>query len=368
CKTHVHCGLGTRKENWMSRGSRGRGAPRVGLLLALVALVVAGFAATGQAKSTQTKKWRLGVSNTLVGNGWREGMICSIKAQALKSGQVSSLRIAHRQTDTAGQIADIRNMISAGVNAIIINPSNANALKPIAQQARSRGIAVVFIDQYVGAPGVYNATNDQVAYGRIGAEWLFKKLNGRGSVVEMRGIAGVPADTDRHKGFQQALKKYPNIKVVKSVFTGWQFAPGAKQMLDILNSGTKVDGVWTSGIDYTVVNALKTAKKPSVPIVGADNFGFIRQVKARYPGLQGAAVTNPSSIGGGGVTGALRALKKQSVPKGVKLKPEFGTCPADKAKINKFAQPGAAADASAQLQITPWTTYSLKQYRACKGP
>jgi ribose transport system substrate-binding protein len=111
---------------------------------------------------------------------------------------VRSLRIAHRQTDTAGQIADIRTMISAGVNALIINPSNANALKPIAAQARARGIAVVFIDQYVNAPGVYNATNDQVAYGRIGAEWLFKKLGGRGNVVEMRGIAGVPADTDRH--------------------------------------------------------------------------------------------------------------------------------------------------------------------------
>jgi ribose transport system substrate-binding protein len=352
----------------MSRGPSRRGAPRIGVLLAVLGLVVAGFAATSQAKNTQQKKYKLGISNTLVGNGWREGMICSIKAQALKSGQVSSLRIAHRQTDTAGQIADIRSMISAGVNAIIINPSNANALKPIAAQARSRGIVVVFIDQYVPAPGVYNATNDQVSYGRLGAEWLFKKIQGRGNVVEMRGIAGVPADTDRHKGFQQALKKYPNIKVVKQVFTNWQFAPGAKQMLDILNSGTKVNGVWTSGIDYTVVNAFKTAKKPYVPIVGADNFGFIRQVKARYPGLQGAAVTNPSSIGGVGVTVALRALNKQSVPKWVKLKPDVWTWPADKSKINKFAQPGAAADASAQLQITPWTTYSLKQYKACKGP
>jgi ribose transport system substrate-binding protein len=338
------------------------------MLLAFVALVVAGFAATGQAKSTQQKEWKLGVSNTLVGNGWREGMICSIKAQALKSGQVSSLRIAHRQTDTAGQIADIRSMISAGVNAIIINPANATALKPIAAQARARGIQVVFIDQYVNAPGVYNATNDQVAYGRIGAEWLFKKLGGRGNVVEMRGAAGAPADTDRHKGFMQAKRKYPNIKVVKSVFTGWQFAPGQKQMLDILNSGTRVNGVWTSGIDYTVVNAFRQARKKYVPVVGADNFGFVRQVKSRYPGFQGAAVTNPSSIGGVGVTVALRALNKQSVPRWVKLTPDVWTWPADRAKINKFAQPGAAADASAQLQIAPWTTYSLTQYRACKGP
>jgi ribose transport system substrate-binding protein len=352
----------------MSRRPSRRAAALFGALLAVSSLVVAGYAAAGQEKTAAPRQFTIGVSNTLVGNGWREGMICSIKAQALKSGQVSSLRIAHRQTDTAGQIADIRTMISAGVNAIIINPSNANALKPIAAQARARGIQVVFIDQYVNAPGAYNATNDQVAYGRIGAEWLFTKLRGRGNVVEMRGIAGVPADTDRHKGFLQAKRKYPNIRVVKSVFTGWQFAPGGKQMLDLLNSGQRVDGVWTSGIDYTVVNAFRTARKPYVPVVGADNFGFIRQVKGRYPGLQGAAVTNPSSIGGVGVTVALRALNRQSVPRWVKLKPDVWTWPADRSKINRFAQPGAAADASAQLQISPWTTYSLAQYKACKGP
>ena len=352
----------------MSRSERGRGARRLGVLLAVSVLVVAAAATSGQATSQQDKKFVLGVSNTLVGNGWREGMICSIKAQAAKSGQVSSLRIAHRQTDTAGQIADIRSLISAGVNALIINPSSATALKPIAAQARARGIEVVFIDQYVNAPGVYNATNDQVAYGRLGAEWLFKKLKGRGNVVEMRGIAGVPADTDRHRGFQQALKKYPRINVVKSVFTGWQFAPGGKQMLDILNSGVRVDGVWTSGIDYSVVNAFRTARKAYVPVVGADNYGFIRQLKSRYPRFQGAAVTNPSSIGGVGVTVALRALNDESVPRWVKLKPDIWTWPADKATINRYSSARAPVDASAQLQFRPWTTYIISQYRSCKGP
>jgi ribose transport system substrate-binding protein len=350
-------------------GRRGRTAS-VAAAVAALATAVAVVVATGGASASpnQQRRYVIGVSNTLVGNGWREGMICSIKAQALKSGQVSSLRIAHRQTDTAGQIADIRTMISAGVNAIIINPSNANALKPIAAQARSRGITVVFIDQFVGAPGVFNATNDQVAYGRIGAEWLFRKLRGRGNVVEMRGIAGVPADTDRHKGFLQAKRKYPNIRVVKSVFTGWQFAPGGKQMLDILNSGTRVDGVWTSGIDYTVVRAFRTAGKPYVPIVGADNYGFIRQLKSLYPRFQGAAVTNPSSIGGVGVTVALRALNRQRVPKWVKLRPEVWTWPRNRSTINRFTSRVLQSDASAQLQIPPWTTYSLAQYRACKGP
>jgi ribose transport system substrate-binding protein len=335
--------------------------------LAVAVAVVAVGATAGQASKSQDG-YTLGLSNTLVGNGWREGQLCAFKAQALASGKVDSLRIAHRATDTAGQISDIRGMISAGVDAVVINPSSPTALKPVAAQARARGIEVIFIDQYVSAPGVYNASNDQVGYGRLGALWLFKKLRGRGNVVEMRGFAGVPADTDRHKGFQQALRRYPNIKVVKSVYTNWQFAPGAKQMLDILNSGTKVDGVWTSGIDYSVVDAFRTAGKPYVPIVGADNYGFIRQLKSRYPQLQGAAVTNPSSIGGVGAMQAIRVLDDKPVPRWIKLSPDVWTWPQDKASINKYARPGAPPDASAQLQIPPWTTYTLKQYAECKGP
>jgi ribose transport system substrate-binding protein len=349
----------------MAGRTRRRGVGRLGAFVALLAVLVAVAGTAAQATSQQN--FVLGMSNTLVGNGWREGMLCSIRAEALASGKVSKVIEAHRQTDTAGQIADIRNLISAGVNALIINPSNAAALKPIAAQATARGIKVVFVDQYVPAPGAYNATNDQVLYGRLGAEWLFKKLGGSGNVVEMRGIAGVPADTDRHKGFQQALKKYPNIKVAKSVFTGWSYATGGKQMLDILNSGVKVDGVWTSGIDYTVVNAFKTAGKPYVPIVGADNAGYVRQLRALGSKLPGSAVTNPSSIGGVGTAVALRLLENKSAPKWVKLTPQVWTWPKDRATINKFVTPGLSPDSSVQLQIRPWTTYTLAQYKACKA-
>jgi ribose transport system substrate-binding protein len=228
-------------------------------------------------------------------------------------------------------------------------------------------VKVVSVDQRVTAPQAYNATNDQVAYGRIGAEWLFKALHGKGNVVEMRGIAGVPADTDRHTGFNQALKKYPGIKVVKQTFTNWTYATGGKQMLDILNSGTKVDGVWTSGIDYTVVNAFKTAGKPYVPIVGADNNGFLKQLLT-VKGLHGAAVTNPATIGGVGAAIALKLLQGKSVPKWVKLTPQLwdnGTAKG-KADIQANYSPSRAPTYSARLQVKPWTTYSTKQLFACK--
>src|SRR3954469_25427451 len=335
-------------------------------VLVFVAIAVTA-AVTASAKPEKAQaKYILGVSNTLVGNGWREEMICAVKAQALASGVVSKVVSANRNGGPAEQTADIRNLISAGANAIIINPSSPSALNSVIGQAASRGIKVVSVDQRVTAPQAYNVTNDQVAYGRLGAAWLFKKLGGKGNVVEMRGIAGVPADTDRHKGFQQALKKYPGIKVVKQTFTNWSFAPAGKQMLDILNSGVKVDGVWTSGIDYVIVNAFKTAGKPLVPIVGADNNEFLRQMIQQYPTLKGIAVTNPATIGGVGAAIALKLLAGQNVAKSVKLTPQVWTMPASKATLTKYYSKSLPPTYSDTLEVKPWTTFTPAQLKACK--
>jgi ribose transport system substrate-binding protein len=334
----------------------------------LLALAAVSITAAVTASAKPQAKYVIGVSNTLVGNGWREEMICSVKAQALASGKVSKVIVANRNGGPAEQSADIRNLISAGANAIIINPSSPTALNPVVAQASARGVKVVSVDQRITAPSAWNVTNDQVAYGRLGAEWLFKKLGGKGNVVEMRGIAGVPADTDRHTGFMQAKKKYPGIKVVKQTFTGWQFAPGGKQMLDILNSGVQVDGVWTSGIDYTVVNAFKTAGKPYVPVVGADNNEFLRQLLKLYPGFQGAAVTNPATIGGVGAAVAVRLLGGGTVQKWVKLTPAVWDYKTGLKEIRANYSPSRAPTYSSRLQIKPWTTYTTSQLTGCKGP
>ncbi len=347
---------------------RGRFAgPLVALAIVTVVAVTA-IVSTASAKPVGGQKWVLGVSNTLVGNGWREEMICAVKAQALASGKVSKVIVANRNGQAAEQIADIRNLISAGANAIIINPSSANALNAVVAQAAARGVKIVSVDQRITAPQAYNVTNDQVAYGRLGAMWLFKKLGGKGNVVEMRGIAGVPADTDRHKGFLQAKAKYPNIKVVKQTFTNWSFAPGGKQMLDILNSGVKVDGVWTSGIDYTIVNAFKTAGKPYVPVVGADNNEFLKQLINLNPKFQGSAVTNPATIGGVGAAVAIKVLGGGTVKKWTKLTPEVWDMANDSKTIKSYYSPKRPPTYSSQLFIKPWTTYTAAQLVGCKGP
>lgn len=333
-----------------------------------ISAVVAGFA-TGA--SAADKKFIVGVSNTLIGNGWREEMICSIKAQALASGVVSKVILANRNGGPPEQISDMRNLISAGANAIIVNPSSRDALDPVIKQAAAKGIVVVAVDQGVNAPEAYVLTNDQVAYGRLGATWLFEQLHGKGSVVEMRGIDGVPADADRHAGFTEALKNYPGITVVAAPFTGWALNTSSKQIRDLIASGKQIDGVWTSGLDAVVPDAYHTAGKKFVPVVGADNNAFLGQlVDWKADGLTGAAVTNPASVGGAGLAVALDVLQHKEQPHVIKLTPEVwdNTTDANTDKLKAAHNPKLDPYYGVATQVAPYTTYTTEQIVACQGP
>jgi ribose transport system substrate-binding protein len=349
-----------------------RGRTRIVALLAVVGLIVAACGGDdgdggGGGGGGEDGQYVIGVSNTLVGNGWREVMVCSIKAEALASGKVSELVLANRNAGPSEQIADLQNLISQGVDAIIVNPSDREALNPVIEEAAAQDIVVVAVDQAVTSEQAYIATNDQVAYGRLGAEWLFEKLGGSGNVVYMRGIDGVPADTDRDNGFRAALEQYPDINVVSEVFTGWDFSKGGQQALEILNT-EQVDGIWTSGIDYTVVNAFETANHPYVPVVGADNNGFLEQLQELNPDFQGAATTNPASIGGVGLSIALDVLDGKEVERETILEPEVWDMEEDGQTIEENTFPDEPPDFSTQMVIDPYTSYTREQVLACKGP
>ena len=310
----------------------------------------------------------VGVSNTLVGNGWREQMICAIKAEATASGMVDEVVVVNRNGGPTEQIADLEGLISQGVDAIILNPTDRDGLNAVIEAAIAQGIVVVAVDQAVSAEGAYVVTNDQTAYAQLGAEWLFEQMGGAGKVVEMRGIDGVPADTDRHNGFLAALENYPDIEVVAETFTGWDPSVGAQQALDLITT-QEIGGIWTSGIDYTVVEQFQAANVDFVPIVGADNNGFVQQLlELAADGLVGAAVTNPPAIGAVGMSIAIDALTGNDPAQETILTPEVFASDNVEGLEGIFApdeQPGW----STYVDIEPYTHYNgSADVSACKAP
>jgi ribose transport system substrate-binding protein len=343
------------------------------------------------APSEAAKQYVIGFSNTGgTGNGFREEQNCTAKAEALASGQVSKVVMIAHNTDSAGQLADLRDLISQGVDAIVFNPSSADALNPALAEAKAAGIKTVAVDAYVTDPDTWNFYNNQVNYAYLGATWLFKYLeaNGHanGTIWYTRGIAGHPADTDRHTGFLKALGEHPGFKVVPSqdgVFTGWDPTTATNLANDFINSGDwdKIDGVWTSGMDSQVVDAVKAAGKPYKPIVGADLGAFAKYLldDANYKGLVGAAVTNTAAVGGAGVAVALKLLNGETLtsdpdstrPNTLLLKPVLADNQTDAGKATlKSWQSVQGLNPIWPLSVTidGWTHYTADQAVACKGP
>ncbi|HEV8282116.1 MAG TPA: substrate-binding domain-containing protein [Candidatus Limnocylindrales bacterium] len=340
-------------------------------------------AASGSAAPSAAAQYKIGYSNGGgVGNGFREEQVCTAKAEALASGAVSELVTIHRNTDAAGQLQDIRDLIAADVDAIVFNPNDPDALSPALDEAKAAGIKTISVDAFVNHADTYNLYNNQVEYAKLGAKWLFDKIGGKGKVWYTRGFAGHPADTDRHTGFNEVLKDYPGIELLpgpEGVHTKWDPAEATRLANEFMSSGQwdGIAGVWTSGMDSQVVDAAKANSKAFKPIVGADLGAFVNQLLTEQ-GLEGAAVTNTAAVGGAGVNLAIKLLNGETVetdssapkPNTVLLKPVLAdnTTPEGKATLESWQVDGLDALWPLGLQIEGYTTYTPEQAVACKGP
>jgi ribose transport system substrate-binding protein len=340
-------------------------------------------AASESAAPSAAAQYHIGYSNGGgVGNGFREEQVCTAKAEALASGQVSELTQIHRNTDAAGQLQDLRDLIAADVDAIVFNPNDPDALAPALDEAKAAGIKTISVDAFVNHADTYNLYNNQVEYAKLGAKWLFDKIGGTGKVYYTRGFAGHPADTDRHTGFNEVLKDYSGIELLpgpEGVHTQWDPAVATQLANDFIASGQwdGIAGVWTSGMDSVVVDAAKAAGKELKPIVGADLGAFVNQLLTEE-GLEGAAVTNTAAVGGAGVNLAIKLLNGETVetdasapkPNTVLLKPVLAdnTTPEGKAMLESWQVDGLNPQWPLGLEIEGYTTYTPEQAVACKGP
>ena len=339
-------------------------------------------------------EYTFGYSNGFgVGNGFREEQLCTAKAQALVSGAAQSTW-THAEDSDYPQLQQIRDLIAEAPDAIIFNPNSPDGYQAAIDEAQAAGITMVAIDGYVTDPETLNITNDQFNYGYIGASWLFDKV-GEGNVYYMRGIVGHPADLDRHEGVMQALEEHPGITLLPSndgVGTDWNPDKGTDLISDAIADGSydTFDGIWTSGIDQQVVDAIEASDKDFVPIVGADLKGFVEQLlhlDPKYDGLEGIAVYNPAAIGGAGVKLATMALDGEefetttftrTTADNVDHEIEAVVLPEPEAYANDTEE-GMAALQEIDVEglnvlwpvswsIDGWTDYTLEEMLACKGP
>jgi ribose transport system substrate-binding protein len=172
-----------------------------------LALVASGAA---NAKPIQA----IGVTMGSLGNPYFVALTKGVTDAARAGGKDIKVTAVSADYDLNKQFTQIDNFIAAGVNLIVLNAVDPNAILPAIKRAQQAGIVVVAAD--VSAEGA-NATveTDNTMAGRLSCQFLADKLGGKGNVVIQNGPQ-VSAVIDRVKGCKEALAKAPGIKILDS--------------------------------------------------------------------------------------------------------------------------------------------------------
>jgi ribose transport system substrate-binding protein len=230
----------------------------------------------GAAGSRVKSKLKIPLANSFIGNTWRLEMENTYRAALAMEPYSSQVfgQVFNSENDMSDQAQQLSNLISARVDAILIDSASPTGLNGVVRQAIERGILVVSFDNIVTAPGALQVNTDQFKFGRDLARWLVKELHGKGNIIMVTGVPGTFVDTQRTAGGMSVFSRYPGIKVVNQFSGMWDSAVAQKNTAAVLPSLPKIDGIWAQGGTDGILKAFKAAGRPLPPTAGESENGF----------------------------------------------------------------------------------------------
>jgi ribose transport system substrate-binding protein len=208
----------------------------------LLAAVAAIALCSGGAQAKELKS--IGISLGSLGNPFFIALAKGAEAEAKKTNPNVKVLTVGYDYDLGKQFTQIDNFIASGVDMILLNPGDVNALEPAIKKAQAAGILVVAVD--TAAKGAdFTVTTDNVQAGRISCQYLADKIHDKGNVIIENGPQ-VSSVVDRVNGCKSVFAKMPGIKVLSSD----QDAKGSRDgglnvMQGLLIRFPQIDGVFT---------------------------------------------------------------------------------------------------------------------------
>jgi ribose transport system substrate-binding protein len=244
------------------------------------------------------EKHKIFLSMSFIGNDWQAEAANMVKAMAAHKDYADKVDL---QVQVAGpnaqrQIQQINAMVQAGAEAIVIFPISPTALNQVVKNACDKGVKVFAYDGEITEPCAYNIAIDQEEAGRVTAEWLVKKLNGKGNIIAITGVPGTSVDNLRTKAAKEVFAKHPDIKIVGEAVGMWSQAVARTELSKILatRNWDDINGLWMQVGCFTANSMqLEAGKKPEqlLPCAGeGSNGGRIQMLPA---GTEAEGATPP---------------------------------------------------------------------------
>lgn len=289
---------------------------------------------------TPVEKFLFGFSQAHNGHPWRVNQTANVRdAWASTLTNQVDMIFTDAQNKSEKQVSDVEDLMSRGIDVLIITPHTAEPLTPIVKQAMDAGIKVITLDRGVNTPVTVHIGADNKLIGRAAAKYIAEKLlNGNGNLIEIQGTLGASATIDRHDEFMKELANYPGVKVIASQTADYSREPAVKFMEDMLQrfGPGEFTVVYAHNDEMALgaIQALKAANRlEGVFVVGID--GQNEAFDAIKAGDMTATFTYPNG-GKEGVEVAYKLMMGEMVPNPFVLE----TAQVDAANIDEWLGKG----------------------------
>lgn len=278
----------------------------------LLALAATAALLTGAGTAAQAAE-KLALVVSTLNNPFFVSLKDGAEAQAKKMG--FDLIVVDSQNDPAKELSNVEDVVNKGVKALLINPTDSDAVKAAVRTANRADVPVITLDRSAnGGKVATHIASDNVAGGKMAGEDIIKVLGGKGKVAELQGVPGTSAARDRGKGFHEAIAADKGIELVASQPADFDRTKGLNVMENILQAHPDIQAVFAQN-DEMALGALKAIEGSGkkIYVVGFD--GTDDGIKAVKAGSIAATVAQqPDQIGALGVEAAAKILKGEKVP------------------------------------------------------
>ena len=291
-------------------------------LVAAGAIILAGCSTPGTGSMTAASKaavgtkLKIGFSQATQQSPFYVSLSGAAKAEAAAMGD--EFLFADANGDVTKQNNDVQDLITRGINVLIINPVNPQGIAPSLAAAKAAGIKVVTVDRPIASGAESFVGRDNEAMGKLVGESAVKTLGAAGGkIIEIQGDAGGAVSKARHDGFHAGVAAASNIKIVEGPFANYIRSQAVTAMQDLLQANPDVKAVYAHNDDMALgaLQVLKENKRTDVKVFGVD--GLMEAVKAIANGDQfvATASNDPGTEGKAAVDTAIKVAKGESVAK-----------------------------------------------------
>ncbi|WP_354066482.1 ABC transporter substrate-binding protein [Devosia sp. 2618] len=272
--------------------------------------------------NAQEKLEAIGISLASLGNPFFVALAAGAEAEAKKINPDVKVTTVGFEQDLNRQVDQIDSFIAAGVNLILLNPGDPNALEPAIKRAQAAGIVVVAVDTATPSANVTVTTNN-VQAGEIACQYIVDALSGTGDVIIQNGPQN-SAIIDRVTGCEAVFAANPGINVLSNDQNGKSSRDGGMEVMQTqLTRFQEIDAVFAVADPQAIGSnlAMNQLGRTGIILTSVDGAPDLEAELANpaSPAIQATAAQDPYLMAATAVELGYKVLSGEQLPESVVL-------------------------------------------------